>query len=233
MQRLTAKQIWLSATAFSVVVHAFGFGAISAKQIWDKSRVQDTVKIRIVEKPPEPKVEPIPPKPEEPPKPKPKPKPKEPPKVATERQKPKEPPKEEVKPIQGLDKNSMDPNGKGAVAAPVGNTLMTKDTGERVSDAAALATDYTADAQLIRTSITIPQYTDAALDANFEGYVIVDVFVDEMGDVKEAELRKKVGYGMDERILLAARAAKFIARKNKLGTAIAGWTEIKFNMQIP
>ena len=232
MKNFSAKQIWLSAAALSVVWHAFGFGAITAKQNWDKSHVKDTVKIRIVEKPPEPKVEPIPPKPAEPP-PKPKPKPKEPPKVASERQPPKEPPKEDVKPIQGLDKNSMDPNGKGAVAAPVGNTLMTEDTGERVSDAAALAVDQTADAQLIHTSITIPQYTDAALDANFEGYVIVDVFVDEKGAVKEAELRKKVGYGMDERILLAAQAAKFIARKNKLGTAISGWTELKFNMQIP
>jgi protein TonB len=232
MPRWTSQQIWLAAAASSLVAHTIGFGAIVAKQAWDANKPPEPVRVRIVEKPPEPKVEePIPPKPAEPPKPK--PKPKEPPPVASERQKPKEPPKEEVKPIQGLDKNSLDPTGTSAVAAPIGNTLMTKDTGERVTDAEALAADMTADAQLIRGSITIPQYTDAALDANFEGYVIVDVFVDEKGDVKEAELRKKVGYGMDERILLAANAAKFVPRKNKIGTAISGWTELKFNLQIP
>lgn len=110
---------------------------------------------------------------------------------------------------------------------------MMEDDKKRVKDVAPLDVDLSSDAKLIRKSIKIPEYTEDALDANFEGYVIVDVYVNISGDVVEVELRKKVGYGMGDRILTAARKARFIPRKNRMGKSMDSWTEIKFNMQIP
>src|SRR6185437_10750058 len=110
--------------------------------------------------------------------------------------------------IQGLSASST--SDKGKFAAPLGNTLMTNDTGERVKEAPPpIDADLSADAKLDHSSITKPQYTDSALDANLEGTVVVAVFVDESGKVTDAELNKKGGYGMDERIIAAARQARF------------------------
>lgn len=196
-----------------------------------KDEASKIVKIRIAEPKPEPKIE-EPPPPPKPPKPK-KPKPPEK-KVATERQPSQTPPKDPPKPIQGLTEDSFDKSGKSTVAAPLGNTLMTEDTGERVKEAPPpMNVDLSSDPQLIRNSISTPQYTDAALDASFEGTVTVEVLIDETGKVSQAELSKKVGFGMDQRILDAAYAARFIPRKNKLGKSETGWTAIKFNMEIP
>src|SRR5262249_42259643 len=153
------------------------------------------VKIKIVEKPPEPKKEPPPPPPPPPP-PKPKPKPKPKPPVATERPQPKAP--EPAKPVQGFSKDALTAGGKGP-AVPMGNTLMREDEGKRLKEPPPpLDADLSADAKLIRDSVVTPQYTDAALDANIEGYVDVDVYVEGSGKVTQAELRKKVGYGMDQ-----------------------------------
>ncbi len=207
-----------------------GIGILGSRRLWETPKAHDSVKVRIVEKKEEPKPEPPPPPPpkKEPPKPKPKPK-----QVAAQQQPKQPPPKDPPKPIQGLDANSMDPNGKG-IAAPMGNTMMIEDTGERAkTPPPALQADLSADAQLIRSSIKEPKYTDEALDANLQGTINVDVFVDETGNVQEAELKKKVGYGMDSRILETLKAAKFVPRKNKLGRPEAGWTEVRFSLEIP
>ena len=86
---------------------------------------------------------------------------------------------------------------------------------------------------MIRASVATPQYTDPALDAELEGTYAVDVYVDAAGAVTDAQLPKKIGYGMDERVLAAARKARFNPRKDRLGKAIAGWSEIKFRLEIP
>jgi TonB family protein len=193
----------------------------------------DVVKVKIVERPP-PAPQPTPPPPP-PPEPTPPPKKKDPPKpakVATE--KPQEAPKEKVEPIQGLDAKSLDPNAKSGFAVPMGNTLMTEDTGKRVdTPPPAMAADLSQDPVLIRESIVAPEYTQEALDAGFEGLVDVDVYVDASGKVTSAEMRKKVGYGMDKRILESARVARFTPRRNKLGAAEPAWTAIRFNVRIP
>ncbi len=205
-----------------------GIGILGSRRFWETPKPHDAVKVQIVEKAePEPEPPPPPPK-KEPPKPKPKPK-----QVAAQQQPKQLPPKDPPKPIQGLDANSMDPNGNG-IAAPMGNTMMMEDTGERAkTPPPELQADLSADAQLIRSSVTEPKYTDEALDANLQGTISVDVFVDVTGNVQEAELKKKVGYGMDVRILETLKAAKFVPRKNKLGRAEAGWTEVRFSLEIP
>ena len=234
MHLSSSTKIWLVVVLLSLVAHASSLGVLGSKAFHQATTAPDKVKVRIVEK----KVEappPPPPAPPPPPPPKPKERLKPKPKAAakSERAKPQEtPPIKPVAPIQGLDKNSFDKNGKG-IAAPIGNTLNTEDKGIRVQEAAPITQDMSADPQLIRDSVSQPAYTDVALDANFEGYVVVDVLVDKMGKVVQAELKKKVGYGMDQRILDVVNAARFVPRKGKVGEPLEGWSEIKFNFQLP
>lgn len=230
-------KIWLIAGGVSLVFHLVGVKSLRVKAAMDDTVRDVKVKIQIVEAKPEPVAPPPPPPP--PPAPKPSPKPKEkiqPKKVATIRKPPEsqKPQQEPVKPLQGLSESSFAKDGKQGISAPRGNTLMTEDTGERAEEQPqALNVDLSADAVLISSSILVPEYTNAALDANLEGYITVDVFVDKTGLVVEAELRKKVGYGMDQRILDAAYEAKFEPRKNRNGGAEDSWTEIRFNLRIP
>lgn len=217
----------------SIVVHFAAMGGLTAYSVFGsrtKPEPPKSVKVSIKETP----VAPPPEEPKIPPKPEPKPKKPEPKKLPPT-QKPV--PKEDSKPVeavQGINPDAMVKDGKG-LAAPVGNTLLKEDEGKRLKpdDVQQLTTDCTADARLIRESVVTPKYTDAALDANLEGVFIVDVFVDENGNVREAELRKKVGYGMDDRIIEVVKQSRFIPRKNKVCGNIAGWAEIKFSLVIP
>ena len=159
--------------------------------------------------------------------------PKDPPK--TER--PKEPAikktPDNARPVAGLNANSFSDKGAGFVA-PAGNTLMMADSGVRLSpdQIAALKDDLSSEPQLILTSVVKPDYTQDAIDAGFEGRLVIDVYVDATGKVVQAELARPVGYQMDGRILEMARAARFIPRKNPVGQPIAGWGQIKVTLTL-
>ena len=55
----------------------------------------------------------------------------------------------------------------------------------------------------------VPEYTEDAIDAEIEGVVTVDVWVDRNGVVKKAEIVKGLGYGLDQRVTEAARKSTF------------------------
>ena len=219
---------WLISIGFSFGLHLLSVAVLSGKERLAAVKPQP-VKIKIVEKKAEPKIVEVPkppPKPPEPPKPKPKQK------TAADRPKPLDRSLPPPKPVQGLTPEAMTKGGK--VAVPLGNTLMTGDSGERPRVAPApFDGDLSSDARLIADSIVKPEYTDAAVEANLNGPVVVEVQIDEAGRVVDASLRRKVGFGMDERILGSIRSARFIPRKDRYGKAEAGWTEIKFNLQLP
>ncbi len=210
----------------SVLFHFFFFtGLIIATAPTQKAR--DAVSVSVVSIIPTKTLEPRPLEP----KPKVKP-PKEKKKVVSERNvSPKAPPAQAV---QGLPPDAVQPDTTG-IAAPIGNTLLTEDEGKRIrpEDYRDLGGDLSADARLIMKSVVVPKYTDAALEGNLEGNFVVDVYVDESGNVLQSEVRKRVGFGMDERLLAAAQMAKFQPRKNKFGRTEAGWAEIKFTLLIP
>ncbi len=136
-------------------------------------------------------------------------------------------------PVFGADKSVITPGG--GIAVPVGNTLLTEDDGKRLKPSEVK--DFTGDlshyATLIPATFQLPKYTDEAVDAALEGVFTVDVFVDEMGHVRDVELKKKIGYGMDQRVLDSMRKAEFSPRKNKFGKEIEGWTEVKLRLVIP
>jgi len=207
----------------SICLHILGFFSITIIPK-KEDKLPSTVSMKIIPKEEEPK-SPVK-------KPPPKPKDKKPPKKQQLRGK-KKSDKPPAKKIQGLSKDSLVKDS--SVSAPAGNTLMEADKGVRLSpdEIQALEKNLSSDAILIQGSFEIPKYTQAALDADAEGKFIVDVFVNKAGEVVDAELRKKVGYGMDERIVESAKSSKFIPRKNAKGVPIEGWAEIKFYLQIP
>ena len=226
-------RLWSGLIAVSVLLHFVSFVTVVEFSPEVVRQDRTAVKMRVVEQP-KPEKKPDPPK--DPPKPPPKPKEKKPPeKKLTERVKPqKDPPKEQPKPIMGLDPSALDPNGKG-IAAPAGNTLMMPDDGKRAKpeDVQAFTGDLSSDARLLRDSLRKIEYTETAVDAALEGKYTVDVFVDEKGVVTSAELRKKIGHGMDEKVLEVARGARYAPRRTKTGVAESGWTEIQFVLQLP
>lgn len=217
-----AQYIWSLAFIASVVVHFLsGQGLIYFSPLPEPMK-PGPVKLRVAESTHK-EAAPLPPKP---PKKELSPKP-----APTPNSKPAPNAVPNVAPIQGLTKDSLSTSG--TMAAPIGNTLMIADSGQRVKEAEALKGDQSAPAKLIASTLSPPPYSDEALDAGLEGSFIVDVFVNIDGQVREAELRKKIGYGMDERVLKSVRTSKFEPRRNRLGLTEEGWTELKFTLVIP
>lgn len=234
MRSTSQLPVWIAGVVLSLAMHGGSFTLLSEAGRKAEKEKRQPIKVRVVEKKPEvkveePKKEEPPPPPPPPPPPKPKPK-KEP--VATNKPPPQTPQKP-VEAIQGFDKDKMAPSSGPGIAVPIGNTVMAKDTGKRVQEAPPITGDQSQDARLIANSYAEPRYTDAAIDAGLEGRYTVDVFVDEKGNVAQAELRKKIGYGMDQKIIDAVMTAKFMPRKNKLGIVESGWTNIAITLRLP
>jgi TonB family protein len=93
--------------------------------------------------------------------------------------------------------------------------------------------DLHAEPVLIRTSLRKPTYTEDALSAHLEGVFALDVQLDAEGRVLVAKLLRKIGFGMDERIVAAMRAARFTPGRDGHGRPQAGWTKVKFKLEIP
>jgi TonB family protein len=134
----------------------------------------------------------------------------------------------------GLNPDSFSKDGSGGFSAPLGNTTDTKDEGQRLSpeEVKGLAKDLSQDAQLVVSSFIRPPYTSEAEDAGLEGSFVIEVYVDANGQVAEAELPTKIGFGMDTRVLDAARKANFRPRKDPLGRAVPGWTQIRIRLTL-
>jgi TonB family protein len=139
------------------------------------------------------------------------------------------------KKIQGLSKTPKNTSSQG-LATPLGNTLMAPDMGLRPNEPPLpleSGEDLSAEPRLIRSSLVYPQYTEEALDEGLEGTFVVDVYVDEKGQVSSAELGKKIGYGMDQRLLNSAKNLRFQPGQDRVGQPRAAWTRITFRLELP
>jgi protein TonB len=217
----------------SLLVHlVFLFGVQYIPRA-EPAKTYQKVAVNVVEKPKPVEAAPPPPAPEPKPTEAPKPKPAPQPKATPAKEKPVDnAPAPE--PVMGLSKESFAEDGKGSFRAPAGNTTMVPDEGKRLSpeEIRKLDRDLSADAELIAGSFIKPEYTAEAEENGLEGSFVIDVYIDTQGKVVEAELRKKIGYGMDERVLNAARNSRFSPRKNPLGQPIAGWKELKIRLTL-
>lgn len=224
--RTKAQEIslFIILTLTSVSLHSIVFWRLHEAYIaHEPAKKPAPVKFKIAPPPPKkpPIKKPIPPKPK---------------KIV--KQKPrnfrrKRPSKKRVEAVQGLNKSSFirKKARRARFKAPVGNTLFTGDKGIRRRSVERLNADLSRGAKLVY--FRKPEYTDAAIDNELEGRFVIDVFVDESGRVVRADIRKKIGYGMDARLRQAALAARFQPRRNPVGTAISGWTEIKILLTLP
>jgi periplasmic protein TonB len=223
---------YLAIWGASLVLHFAFLSGVQFLPRPEPARTYSKVAVNVVEKPKPVEAAPVEPepKPTEAPKPKPKPAPQE---KATPTVKANDntPPPQ---PVMGLSKESFAEGGKGGFSAPAGNTTLAPDEGKRLSpeEIRKLDRDLSADAKLIDGSFIKPDYTPEAEENSLEGSFVIEVYVDTQGKVVEAELRKKIGYGMDERVLNAAKNARFSPRKNPVGQALAGWTELRIRLNL-
>jgi|GEM_PF-6487563 len=68
-----------------------------------------------------------------------------------------------------------------------------------------------------------PELTDEAMDAGVFGPFKLEVFVEANGSVKEADLPRPVRFGMDSRLLAAAKTCSFKPALYSSGKAYATW----------
>ncbi len=218
VQILYLEKSYLWVVLLSIVLHTVALALLKVTTTNTRPAPPQPVKVRVVES-----VEkiPLPTKPERteiPRKP--------------EQRKATGPIKPQAERVQGLTKESVSTTG--TIAAPIGNSLMIEDKGKRLTpeEIASLKQDLSSPPLLIAASYVKPSYTEGAIAANLEGRYVVEVFVDENGNVKAAELKKKIGYGMDERIIEATLQAKFIAAKNEKGVPYSAWGEFTITLEL-
>lgn len=74
-------------------------------------------------------------------------------------------------------------------------------------------------------------YTREAIEAHVGGVVLIDLFVDEHGDVADARLRQGIGYGLDPLALARARTFRFEPARDHRGKAVAQWIVWEFHFE--
>jgi len=223
----------------SFAVHAglfMGALAVDPPALKKKPR---TIEVSIVEpKKPVPPAIPEPePEPEKPPEPvKPPPKPPEPKKVAPAPPQPEAPPPPPAPPPKpvafSVDMESTVTGGEGPVVAAVeggGNLFADPKKGGdpgpkqverppppasgRGKDPGATGEDVTEPIPLLSEEQRRPPYTQEALSREVEGVMLVELLIGEDGAVRQATLKKGLGYGLDE------AALKFIKERYRFKPA--------------
>lgn len=181
--------------------------------IWDKPQVflnRSPVRVRVVEKSKRSSAASAPQSKPKPPKKKPAPTP------TPSKPEPQPEPKENVAalhddiPNEGADQGAQD------IIAGVGEAVT------RAHDAA-----------LLRSTFRQPEYTRAALLAQYEDEVIADILVDANGTVESVKFRSPVKHGMETRLIQSIQRSRFQPAQNENGEKVAGWTQIRFKLVIP
>lgn len=76
-----------------------------------------------------------------------------------------------------------------------------------------------------------PQYSEEARKAKYSGVVVVEIIVDAQGNVRDAQVVKPVGLGLDEKALEAVRTWKFKpGLKNGVPVATRVGVEVSFRL---
>ena len=86
-------------------------------------------------------------------------------------------------------------------------------------------------ASLMRESVVEPKFTRDALDAGYEGLLVVDLSVDELGRVTRARLINPTGFGIDDEALLAAQMARYRPAQDLGGRPVASSAELRFEFR--
>jgi hypothetical protein len=90
----------------------------------------------------------------------------------------------------------------------------------------------TRSARIIPTSFKKPEYTRAAIRANYQDTIIADILVGKDGKVKDVKMEKNIPFGMNQRVINSIKQARFTPRKDHLGYKRESWTKLKLFIQI-
>lgn len=204
------RRLGLGALLAALILVALGYGA----QRFEPARklIQKVVQMTVVtelpkpEKLPPPRTEPPPPPPKRAPPPQ---------KTAAKTSappKPQAPQPQTSEPIVGLEDGSFGSGGDGA-SFQVGNTQLGEPTSVARAPAAALAPAPKAPAKLVPAGIPARaercRYSKRAQKLGLEGLMVIEVDIDEAGNVTEAAVRKPLDEEIDRECLEAVRTARF------------------------
>lgn len=187
--------------------------------------------------PPPPKVDLPPPPPPPPPPPKPKKEEKEEPAPEPEKQEapPEQQPQEEAAPPVGLDSSSFAAGGSGVgMGFRVGKTQMGDPTTGLAAKKAVVPVvpmnpPKLQPAQAIEPSL--PKYPDSARRSNIEGYVLLELDIDERGKLKKARVRQGLEKSLDDAALASVQAWRFQPARLD-GRAVSSTRLIRIKFQL-
>jgi len=139
-------------------------------------------------------------------------------------------------PVFGLDKASVKKGQGGSFNVRVGNTVM-KEMELEFTDPSKLTPYYPVQLYTITklpelVKVVKPKYTKKARDEGIEGVIILEVDIDEDGDVRYAKVIKKLGYGLDENAIKAVSQFKYKpAMQGRVGVAVKKKVKIRFILE--
>ena len=91
---------------------------------------------------------------------------------------------------------------------------------------------YRRSAKMIRSSFVEPEYTKAALRANYRDVISAAVLVGKKGEAKKVRLDKEAPFGMSKRIIESLMAAKYSPSIDGSGYPIENWVKMRFYLEI-
>lgn len=109
--------------------------------------------------------------------------------------------------------------------------LPTTATLTTITPADADSNDQLADQSPIldRDSIKVPRFTLDALSRGFRGMLVLDLFLDEAGEVIDIKLRNPTGLRIDGEAIASARNAKYRPALDAFGRPTASRAELRFD----
>jgi protein TonB len=82
------------------------------------------------------------------------------------------------------------------------------------------------------SSPLIPGYPETARNAGIEGTVVLEVYIDEQGQVRKVNVRKGIGFGCDEAAIRKVRGTRFIpAQMNGRPVAVRQIITFEFRLE--
>jgi len=77
-----------------------------------------------------------------------------------------------------------------------------------------------------------PEFSEEARKAKFQGVVVLKVLIDTDGRVRQPQVARSLGMGLDEKAMESVRLWKFEPARARDGKAVATWASIEVNFRL-
>jgi len=133
----------------------------------------------------------------------------------------------EKKPVPRESQNKMPRAAKSRERPPMPTPPIAQEVGVNETEVDAIPG---AGVPPVIRSFEPPTYTRAARMAQLEGRFLGRVLVKVNGEVADASLSQTIGFGMDQRLLLALHRAKFVPATDENGQTREVWTDVAIDL---